>query len=272
MEQPRERRSARRRPQRAERLGRDLADRDVVLVSRDAVGPNVTTTSGSAAASRPRTSAKSGSRGIRLRPPSGCRRNRRSGSSPRARHDSRSSASRTLASVSRVASDASAMRPASPLVARITVSSRSSSAWSARLPASPKVSSSGCAKTHATRRTRLRQRRQVEQRLEPDREPGTDHHGPGGHQHARHERGPVGRVVPDRERLPLPPKMTSWCATSPGRRTECTRMPSTSPPRTPSSDSPSGPATPRRAPPGSGGPWRPPSPRERPPSVRDGAR
>ena len=37
VEQPRERRSARRRPQRAERLGRDLADRDVVLVPRDAV-------------------------------------------------------------------------------------------------------------------------------------------------------------------------------------------------------------------------------------------
>src|SRR4029450_11560912 len=36
---------------------------------------------------------------------------------------------------------------------------------------------------------------------------------------------------------PCPPKMTSWCATSPGSRTECTRIPATLPPRTPSTDS-----------------------------------
>jgi hypothetical protein len=46
---------------------------------------------------------------------------------------------------------------------------------------------------------------------------------------------------------PCPPKMTSWCATRPGRRTEWMRIPSTSPPRAPSIDSPSGPrqASPR---------------------------
>src|SRR6185503_1495150 len=163
-----------------------------------------TTTSGATSSSMPRTSATSSPRGIAFTPPSGCRRNRRSGSSPRAYHEARSSASRTLPRVSRVAREASAMRPASPLVARITVSSSSSSAWSARLPPTPNVSSSGCAKTHATRRTGLRQRREVEQRLEPDREPRPDHDGPGGHQHPRHERGPIGRVVPDRERLSLP--------------------------------------------------------------------
>src|SRR5215211_3192947 len=166
--------------------------------------PNVTTTSGATASSKARTSSTSAASGNPSRPPSGCPRNRRSGSSPSARHEARSSASRTLARVSRVASEASAMRPASPRVARITVSSSSSCAWSARLPPTPNVSSSGCAKTHATRRTRLGQRREVEQRLEPDREPRPDHHGPGGHQHTRHERGPIGRVVPDREGLPLP--------------------------------------------------------------------
>src|SRR5512132_2892354 len=167
-------------------------------------GPKVMTTSGATSSSTSRTSATSSPRGVAFRPPSGCRRNRTSGSSRRARHAARSSASRTLARVSRVASVESAMRPASPLVARTTVSSTSSCEWSARLPPTPKVSSSGCAKTHATRRTGLRQRREVEQRLEPDREPRPNHHGPGGHQHPRHERGPIGRVVPYRERLSLP--------------------------------------------------------------------
>src|SRR6266542_1176870 len=36
---------------------------------------------------------------------------------------------------------------------------------------------------------------------------------------------------------PWPPKTTSWWATRPGRRTEWTRTPSTSPPRTPATDS-----------------------------------
>src|SRR6266540_922925 len=167
-------------------------------------GPNVTTTSGANSSRIERSCSTSPRRGNRPSPPSGCRRKRTSGSSPNARQDARSSASRTVPSSSRVASDGSAMRPASPLVARITVSSSSSRAWSARLPPTPNVSSSGCAKMHATRRTGLRQRREIEQRLEPDREPRADHHGPGGHQHARHERGPIGRVVPDRERLSLP--------------------------------------------------------------------
>jgi hypothetical protein len=63
----------------------------------------------------------------------------------------------------------------------------------------------------------------------------------GGHQDARHERGTVGGVVTDRERLPLPAEQHLRCATRPGRRTECTRMPSTSPPRTPSRVSDGGP-------------------------------
>src|SRR5918995_2127225 len=167
-------------------------------------GPNVTTTSGAVSSSRSRTSDTSRSRGIRASPPSGCRRNRTSGSKPSAVHDATSSASRTRPRVSRVASDGSAMRPAPPLVAMITVSWSSSFAWSARLPPTPNVSSSGCAKTHATRRTGLGQRREVEQRLEPHREPRPDHHRPRGHQHTRHERGPIGRVVPDREGLSLP--------------------------------------------------------------------
>src|SRR5687768_12908824 len=93
----------------------------------------------------------------------------------------------------------------------ITVISMPSLAWSASVPPTPYVSSSGWAKTHATRRVtrrrpggpRVAASRQPEQRLEPDREAGPRQDGTRRHQHARDERASVRRVVTDRQGLAL---------------------------------------------------------------------
>ena len=58
----------------------------------------------------------------------------------------------------------------------------------------------------ATGRARARRRRALQRADLAHRE-----------QHAGHERLAGDRVVADRERLPEPPKMTSWCATRPGQ-------------------------------------------------------
>ena len=67
---------------------------------------------------------------------------------------------------------------------------------------------------------------QAEVVLQAEREAGLGGDGAHGGEDPGHERGPVEGVVPEGERLPPVPNSTSWWATSPRIRTECTGMPS----------------------------------------------
>ena len=76
---------------------------------------------------------------------------------------------------------------------------------------------------------------EAEQRFEADRQARPLPHVPHREQHPRHEELRFiesWRIV---SVSPSVPSTTSWCATSPGSRTECTRIPSTSAPRAPGS-------------------------------------
>ena len=104
-------------------------------------------------------------------------------------------------------------RPASDALATRTSWSRSACSavlrdrLPSRAPAAGSSAASRLRKQSLSRRLDRQPGREARQLLERE-------------QDARDERLARGRVVADRQRLPRPPRITSWCATRPGRRTE----------------------------------------------------
>ena len=148
------------------------------------------------------------------------------GTRPSAIHDRRSSSSRTAPRFARVARDGSEIMPPSPLVTWTSVNRKpGSSAWSATVPRAART----CRRRDGRRRRRgggspqpfPPSRRASRPTVRPgrDRTAFTAVSTPGMNDTCERESWRIVSVWPS------PPRITSWCATRPGSRTEWTRMP-----------------------------------------------